>query len=226
VTGLPSLRSTPRGLSVGRRTALLGALAGAGVAATVAVEWARVWRHTAAEHPGDAQDLLQAGRTATQETVAVFREGYRATPRRESALFNLLVSFASTFGLARAITALIRSGRIPRGLLRDVVVADRHIHHYVPGIALTLGAGGASIATARESLDPWLAIPFGGGAALILDEAALLLEMEDVYWSEKGVLSLQVSFAAVALLAALALGVRLLRRGEETVLAHEPPLTP
>jgi hypothetical protein len=42
--------------------------------------------------------------------------------------------------------------------------------------------------------------------------------MEDVYWSEEGVLSVQFSFAAIALLAALALGVRLLRRGESSVL--------
>jgi hypothetical protein len=198
---------------------VLGALAVAGVAATVAVEWARVWRRGTAPIPAHRHHLLEAGRTATEETLAVFREGYRATPTRENALFNLLVSFAATFGLARAVTALIRSGRGPLGNIR---IADRHIHHYVPGIGLTLAAGGISIAVGRESLDPWLAIPFGAGGALILDEAALLLEMEDVYWSEEGVLSLQFSFAAIALLAALALGVRLARRGESTVL---PPAT-
>jgi len=68
-----------------------------------------------------------------------------------------------------------------------------------------------------------MAIPFGAGAALVLDEAALLLELEDVYWSERGVLSLQLSFAAIAGLAALALALRLLRRGEASVLPHPPP---
>jgi hypothetical protein len=213
-----------RGLSVGRRTQLLGPLAVAGVGAAVAVEWARVWRHGSAPLPAEGHHLIEAGRTAAEETIAVFREGYRASPVRENALLNLLVSFTATFGLARAVTALIRSGRGPLGNIR---IADRHIHHYVPGIGLALAAGGTSIAVGRETLDPWLAIPFGGGAALILDEAALLLEMEDVYWSEEGVLSLQFSFAAIALLAALALGVRLARRGESTVLPPpSQPVTP
>jgi hypothetical protein len=70
----------------------------------------------------------------------------------------------------------------------------------------------------RQEIDRWLAIPFGAGAALVLDEAAVLLQLEDVYWSKEGVLSVQLSFAALALLASLALAARLLRRGESTVL--------
>ena len=51
----------------------------------------------------------------------------------------------------------------------------------------------------------------------MLDEAALLLELDDVYWTEEGVLSLQVSFGVIGMLAAGALAVRLLRRGESSV---------
>jgi hypothetical protein len=102
-------------------------------------------------------------------------------------------------------------------VLRNLVIADRHVHHFVPGIALTLAAGATSISVRHNTLDRWLAVPFGGGAALILDEAALLLELDDVYWTEEGVLSLQVSFGAISLLAAIALAVRLLRRGESSV---------
>jgi hypothetical protein len=91
------------------------------------------------------------------------------------------------------------------------------VHHFVPGIMLALASGGTSISVRRKQLDRWLALPFGAGAALILDEAALLLELDDVYWTERGVLSLQVSFGAISLLAAVALGVRLLRRGETSV---------
>ena len=57
----------------------------------------------------------------------------------------------------------------------------------------------------------------GRRRALRLDEAALLLELDDVYWTEEGVLSLQVSFAAIGMLAAGALAVRLLREGESSV---------
>jgi hypothetical protein len=216
-----------RALSPGRGTLVLGALAATATLVTVAVEWTRVWRRGSAPLPGETDHLLAAGRTATRETLAVIRAGYRAGPDRENALFNMLAAFAVTFGLARGVTALIRSDRAA-GVLGNVVIADRHIHHYVPGFILGFAAGGTSIAARHEGADRWLAVPFGAGASLVLDEAALLLELEDVYWSAEGVLSLQLSFATMALLAALALGVRLLRRGESFVLpapggpAHDP----
>jgi hypothetical protein len=211
------MRKKPRpGLTLDRRTQAMGALALGGVVGAGAVELARVWRRGSAPLPTETDDLLEAASTATLETIAVVREGYRATSNRENAVFNLLVSFTVTFAVTRGTTALIRSGK-GRGVLRDFVIADRRVHHFVPGIALALAAGGTSISARRKQLDRWLALPFGAGAALILDEAALLLELDDVYWTEKGVLSLQVSFGAISLLAAVALAVRLLRRGETSV---------
>jgi hypothetical protein len=53
---------------------------------------------------------------------------------------------------------------------------------------------------------------------LTLDESALLLELEDVYWSSEGLLSVQITLAVMSLLGALALGLRFLRRGERVVL--------
>jgi hypothetical protein len=204
------------GLKFDRRTQAMGAVALGGVVGAGAVELARVWRRGSAPLPTETDDLLEAASTATLETIAVVREGYRATSNRENAVFNLLVSFTATFGITRGTTALIRSGK-GYGVFRDLVIADRRVHHFVPGILLALTAGGTSISVRRKSVDRWLALPFGAGAALILDEAALLLELDDVYWSEKGVLSLQVSFGAISLLAAVALAVRLLRRGETSV---------
>ena len=49
--------------------------------------------------------------------------------------------------------------------------------------------------------------------ALVLDESALLLELDDVYWTEEGVLSVQIAFAAIAMLSALAYLIRMLRQG-------------
>jgi hypothetical protein len=206
-----------RRLTPGRGTKALGGVAVTATVATAAVEWARVWRRGSAPLPHETDDLVAAGATATRETLAVVREGYRASPERENVVFNLLAAFTVTLGLARATTFVIRTGR-GSGLLRDVKVGDRHIHHFVPGFIMAFLAGGVSIATDREALDRWLAVPFGAGVALVLDEGALLLELEDVYWSEEGVLSLQLSFATIALLAALALGARLLHRGETYVL--------
>jgi hypothetical protein len=61
-------------------------------------------------------------------------------------------------------------------------------------------------------------VPFGIGMGLTLDESALLLELEDVYWTREGLLSVQITLAVTALLASVALGLRFLRRGERIVL--------
>jgi hypothetical protein len=205
-----------RGLTFDRRTQAMGAVAVCGVLGAGAAELGRVWRRGSAPLPAETDHLLDAASTATLETLAVVREGYRSASTRENAVFNLLVSFTATFGVTRASTALIRYGK-GYGVFRNLTIGDRRVHHFVPGIVLALGAGGTSISVRRKQLDRWLALPFGAGAALILDEAALLLELDDVYWSERGVVSLQISFGAISLLAAVALGVRLLRRGETSV---------
>jgi hypothetical protein len=59
---------------------------------------------------------------------------------------------------------------------------------------------------------------------LTLDESALLLELEDVYWSPEGILGVQISLAVAALIGTVGLGVRFIRRGERIVL--DAPATP
>jgi hypothetical protein len=49
---------------------------------------------------------------------------------------------------------------------------------------------------------------------LTFDEAALLLDLRDVYWSEEGMLSVQVSLGLTAILSTAILTLRILRRGE------------
>jgi hypothetical protein len=88
----------------------------------------------------------------------------------------------------------------------------------VPGIVIAFVSGAAAILTRREELEPVLAVPFGVGMGMTLDESALLLELEDVYWSREGLLSVQITLTVIAMLGALALGLRFLRRGEELVL--------
>ena len=92
------------------------------------------------------------------------------------------------------------------GPFRSLRVGRRHIHHFVPGIVIAFGSGAAAILTRDEELEPKLAVPFGIGMGLTLDESALLLELDDVYWSREGLLSVQITLAVTALLASLALG--------------------
>ena len=60
-------------------------------------------------------------------------------------------------------------------------------------------------------------MPFGAGIGLTFDEAALLLDLRDVYWTREGVLSVQLSLGVAATLGGTILALRMLRRGEERV---------
>jgi hypothetical protein len=213
-----------RPLALGRGTLALGALATAAFAAVVAVEIGRVWRRGSAPPLAEADDALQAAAEAVVETAEVARTGYQEVSTRENAMFNLLTSFVTSFVLARGITALLRS-RSSVGPFRNVRLGRRHIHHFVPGIALAFSAGAASIVTRDEEIEAKLAVPFGIGMGLTLDESALLLELDDVYWSEEGIVSVQIALAVAAMLAAVALAGRFLRRGEQVVLDSEPAPT-
>jgi hypothetical protein len=195
------------------RTRLLGALAGGAVLAVFGAEVTRVWKlgmlPVSREEAASGDELVNP----VKRSVMVMREGYAVSRTRENSLFNMLASFATTFGITRGITWHIREhGGL--GPIQNVVVGTRHIHHFIPGGVLALAAGGVAIGMKGPEHDKYLALPFGIGVALVLDESALLLELEDVYWTEEGVLSVQIVFAAMALLSAMAYLIRMLRETE------------
>lgn len=210
-----------------KRTAVLGVVAVVSVAAFVTAEVGRVWRRGSAPLPRDADNVLAAAEEAVAETVEAARVGYQQSPVLENATFMLLTSFVTIFISARGISYLLRR-RKSVGPFRDLRVGKRHIHHFVPGIALLMLSGGAAILTRNEDLEPKLAVVFGAGMGMTLDESALLLELEDVYWTEEGLLGVQITLAVAAMFAALALALKFLRRGEELVLdgGGEPDPTP
>ncbi|MGH2955506.1 MAG: hypothetical protein ACRDL6_00730 [Solirubrobacterales bacterium] len=156
--------------------------------------------------------LADAAGLATRDAFVVARRGIRATPHHETVLFNMLQGFLGAFALARLSTWGIRHGWWPS---RDVTVAGRHIHHFVPGIVLAFASGIAGLVASDDGVEATLAIPFGAGIGFTLDEAALLLDLRDVYWTREGILSVQVSLGVTATLAASILALRVLRRGEE-----------
>ena len=205
---------------VERRTRTLAVTAGVSSAGLILSEIIRVWRlgvlplgREEFGGPGHAhRPLLQ--------TFRIMREGYQHSSTRHNAVFNMLVSFVLAFAVTRYITwAMKTKGKL--GPIKDIVVGDRHIHHFIPGAALSLISGGVSIGIRREDLDTLLAIPFGVGVALVLDESALLLELEDVYWSEEGVLSVQIAFTGISLLAAGAFLIRMLVKGQGHVIEDD-----
>jgi hypothetical protein len=111
-----------------------------------------------------------------------------------------LVAFVATFIVTRAITRMIRSGRGP---VKNVTAGDLHIHHVVPGVISLLIGGVLLLAASRYG--PWRelgAVLFGIGAALVLDEFALILHLDDVYWKREGALSVDAITVGLAVMAA------------------------
>jgi len=206
-----------------RLTRVLGATAVAASGAVLVGEGIRRYRRRLAErHPEEGTaprpestvEALQVAGRASQDTLAVAVAGYNAASRSETAMFNLFSGFVGASLFVRVSTLGIREGWWPFG---NVSVGGRHIHHYVPGILLAFGSGAVGLVTESHSLETALAIPFGAGVGLTFDEAALLLDFKDVYWSREGVLSVQLSLAMASFLAATILGMRMLQRGEATV---------
>jgi hypothetical protein len=110
--------------------------------------------------------------------------------------FLMLLAFILTLAGTRFYTRMARV----RGW-GSAHVGDVHIHHLVPGIVLSLVAGGLAIGLAPHELGlAVLAIVFGAGASLVLDEFAMLLHLDDVYWTTEGRLSIDACMAAVAFL--------------------------
>lgn len=203
-----------------RLTLGLAGLAAATAGTVLIGELMRLTRRRAHDKPqadsvlDSAEHALVSATEATQDTVTVALEGYDATPRGETVLFNMLTGFVGGFALMRLSTTGIRGGWWPTGNVR---VGGRHIHHFVPGILLAFTAGGAGLITQRPRLEQALAVPFGAGIGLTFDEAALLLDLRDVYWTREGILSIQLSLGLAGILGGTIIFLRMLRRGEERV---------
>ena len=109
-------------------------------------------------------------------------------------LFFLLLAFLLTFTTARTYTRLGRLRGWSSGSVRGL-----HLHHLVPGIVASLAAGLAIVAfqPGDDSL-LLLSALFGVGAALTLDEFALILHLDDVYWAEEGRSSIEATLMGFA----------------------------
>ncbi len=137
-----------------------------------------------------------------------------AIPPGRQPLMWCLIAFLLTFLVTRTIVRYIRHNADndtpqkwwqPRNIGHGTV----HIHHVVIGVILVMVSGVTMVTLAVDGGVPEFtvaAIFFGVGAALVLDEFALILHLQDVYWSEDGRTSVDAVFAAVAVAGLLILG--------------------
>jgi hypothetical protein len=111
-------------------------------------------------------------------------------------LLLMLIAFLVTFLLTRAYTRTARE----RGW-GSTHVGDVHMHHVVVGIVLMIAAGVIEFGfSPSEVFGEWLAILFGVGTALTLDEFAMVFHLDDVYWSPEGRGSVDAVVTAVVVL--------------------------
>ncbi|MFF1924592.1 hypothetical protein ACFVW8_29010 [Streptomyces sp. NPDC058221] len=112
-------------------------------------------------------------------------------------LLLALASFVLTFAITRVITRMIRAGKGP---FRNFTPGGIHVHHVVPGVVLSVVGGFGAVASGRHGVTAGVcAVVFGMGAGLVLDEFALILHLDDVYWSEQGRQSVEVVVLTAAL---------------------------
>ena len=178
-------------------------------------EVGRLWRRrVVVEEPETTPEVLQKGARAALDTVEAARLATsRQAPWRPSSSTCSRDSF-----FRRASSGLTAFGK-RRGLrpFFDVVVGRTHIHHFVPGIAIAFGSGTVALFTRDDRLRETLAIPLGVGMGLTLDESALLILLEDVYWTRRGLVGVQITLGTASLLAASIIALRILRRGERSL---------
>lgn len=142
-----------------------------------------------ARQPGrPAPRLVERWREAAQEHLS---------PTKRSLLVTW-ISFGTTFGTVRLITHGIRGGWLPWG---NISTGGKHLHHYNLGIAALVGVGLVAVRGDRAAVGhPGVAAAYGCGSALIADEFALLLDLEDVYWAKEGRVSVDVSLGVMSAL--------------------------
>lgn len=114
----------------------------------------------------------------------------------ERAALASWLSFTGTFAAVRGITYSIRAGKGP---FRNVSAGGEHLHHYLWGICLLAGVGAVAVhGEERHRSHPVVAMSYGSGLALIVDEFALLLDLRDVYWARQGRISVDLGIGAIA----------------------------
>jgi hypothetical protein len=125
----------------------------------------------------------------------------------EQGIFLVLAGFVLSFAFIRMSTRLMRSPRVtwwPGSVVSDSGV---HLHHLVFGIVTMMIAGTLGFAALGHS--PYAeicAFAFGVGAGLTIDEFALWVYLDDVYWAEEGRSSIDATVIAAAAMFLILIG--------------------
>jgi hypothetical protein len=133
-------------------------------------------------------------------TASIFSDfWHRLVEHEEQGLFLVLVGFILSFAFIRMSTRLMRSPRAPWWPGSVVSDSGVHLHHLVFGIVTMMIAGALGFAAFGHSPTTEIcAFAFGVGAGLTIDEFALWVHLDDVYWAEEGRGSIDATVIAAA----------------------------
>jgi hypothetical protein len=141
-------------------------------------------------------------------SASIFSEFWgRLESHDEQALFLVLIGFILSFAFIRMSTRLMRSPKVPWWPGSIVSDGGVHLHHLVFGIVTMMVAGALGFLALGNS--PWAelcAFAFGIGAGLTIDEFALWVYLDDVYWAEEGRSSIDATVIAAAGMGLVLLG--------------------
>ncbi|WP_194893252.1 hypothetical protein [Catenulispora pinisilvae] len=105
-------------------------------------------------------------------------------------------AFTVTFGGLRLLTWAIH---VHVGGFGNVTAGSVHIHHYLWGILILICVAAAGVIERSPQWHAWMGLFFGIGLALVVDEAALLIELKDVYWTGAGGVSVAIALILIGL---------------------------
>ena len=136
----------------------------------------------------------------TLTTASIFSDFYgNLVDQEEQGLFWVLLGFIGSFAFIRMSTRLMRSPKVPWWPGSVVSDSGVHLHHLVFGIVTMMIAGALGFTSfGRSPTTEICAAFFGIGAGLTIDEFALWVHLEDVYWAEEGRSSIDATVIAAA----------------------------
>jgi hypothetical protein len=159
---------------------------------------------------------MTGGAIATASIFSDFWNQHIVAHERQG-VFLVLVGFILSFAFIRMSTRLMRSPKVPWWPGSVVSDSGVHLHHLVFGIVAMMIAGTLGFAVHGDS--PWAEICgflFGVGAGLTIDEFALWVYLDDVYWAEEGRSSIDATVIAAAAMGLVVVGVNPLDLGGES----------
>jgi hypothetical protein len=157
------------------------------------------WLTSRVKIPPLVRRIPSGAKLTSRVGIPVGRDDFSLRP-----MMWMFLAILITFLLTRVVTRMIRSGSGTQAGLGNVRIAGNHVHHQVFGILIIIGTGIVLVSQMPRgaALDAAAAV-FGVGVGLTVDEFALWLHLEDVYWTHQGRKSVDAIFCVLVITGAL-----------------------